>query len=180
VVYFLWRFTWFIINLQGIMEWCHFLFGEGKDLNTLQMCSRGVVIFFICLVFIRISGRRSFGLRTPLDNIIVILLGALLSRAVVGASPFIPIVASGLVFVVLHRLLAWVILRNKKIATLVEGNKICLYKENKVLPDKMKRALVSEEDMMQGVRESALTEDLNKIEAIYMERNGNISPIKKE
>jgi hypothetical protein len=43
----------------------------------------------------------------------------------------------------------------------------------------MKRALVCREDVMQGVRKSALTEDLEKIDKVYMERNGDISAIKK-
>jgi len=32
---------------------------------------------------------------------------------------------------------------------------------------------------MQGVRKSALTEDMEKIEKVYLERNGEISAIKK-
>jgi hypothetical protein len=32
------------------------IFGEGKNLDALQMSSRGVVMFFIALVLIRISG----------------------------------------------------------------------------------------------------------------------------
>ncbi len=162
------------------MHLVYVLFGEGKDLNVLQMSCRSVVVFFICLVFIRISGRRSFGLRTPLDNIIVILLGALLSRAVVGASPFFPAVAGSLVFVLLHRFLAWLILKKESFARLVEGEKICLYKDKHFIPANLERALVSEEDVLQGVRNSALTDDITKIKAIYMERNGDISPIKQD
>lgn len=43
----------------------------------------------------------------------------------------------------------------------------------------MKRALVCQEDIMQGVRKSALMEDIDRIEEVYIERNGEISPIKK-
>jgi len=32
---------------------------------------------------------------------------------------------------------------------------------------------------MQGVRKSALTDDMDKIDRIYIERNGEISAIKK-
>ena len=77
------------------------LFGEGQDLNALQMSDRGIVMFFIALILIRISGRRSFGVRTPLDNIITISLGAIMSRAVVGASPYIPVMVCCLVIVLL-------------------------------------------------------------------------------
>ena len=38
----------------------------------------------------------------------------------------------------------------------------------------------SGEDIMQGVRLSALKEDIDEIEKIYIERNGEISIIKKQ
>jgi len=43
----------------------------------------------------------------------------------------------------------------------------------------MESGLVCREDIMQGVRKSALTEDMNEIEKVYMERNGEISAIRK-
>jgi uncharacterized membrane protein YcaP (DUF421 family) len=50
------------------------VFGEGKDLSTLQMAMRTIVVFIACLALIRISGRRSFGNPSPLDYVVAILL----------------------------------------------------------------------------------------------------------
>ncbi|MBB5394737.1 DUF421 domain-containing protein [Mucilaginibacter sp. AK015] len=156
------------------------IFGEGKDLNVIQMSSRGVVVFFIALLLIRVSGRRSFGVKNPLDNIITISLGAVLSRAIVGVSPFIPVVVCCFVIVLLHRLFGWLVATNNRFVRVMEGDKILLFDKDRFLRDQMKRALVCEEDLMQGVRKSALTEDMDKIEKVYMERNGDISAIKKQ
>lgn len=162
-----------------IMEILLKIFGEGKDLNTLQMTCRGIVVFLITLLLIRISGRRSFGLRTPLDNIVLILLGSILSRAVAGASPFLPTIVACTAMVLIHRLFGWMIAHNKAAGPIIEGKRMQLFKNGEFIRENMGRALVCEEDVMQGVRKSALTEDLNKIETIYMERNGEISAIKK-
>jgi len=161
------------------MDIIYTVFGEGKDLNALQMSSRGIIIFFIALLLIRISGRRSFGLHTPLDNIIAILLGAIMSRAVVGASDFLPVMACCFAIALLHRGVGWLIAYSPRFARLVEGNKIVLFENGSFKEDRLRRALVCREDVMQGVRKSALTEDMNKIEKVYIERNGEISAVKK-
>jgi uncharacterized membrane protein YcaP (DUF421 family) len=155
------------------------IFGEGKDLNVLQMSSRGTVMFFIALILIRVSGRRSFGVRTPLDNIIVISLGAVMSRAIVGASDFVPVVVTCFVIVLLHRLVGWLIAYSKAFGRFIEGEKMILFEDNKFNGINMKKALVCHEDIMQGIRKSVLTEDMDKIEKVYIERNGEISSIKK-
>lgn len=156
------------------------LFGEGKDLTVLQMSLRVIVVFIVSLVLIRISGRRSFGIKTPLDNIIVITLGAILSRAIVGVSPFVPVIIASLVLVVIHRLISWLSVQNPSFKRLIEGQKILLFDKGNFVEGNMNRGLVCEEDVRQGVRESALTDDMNKIEKVYLERNGEISAIKKE
>jgi len=155
------------------------IFGEGKDLNALQMSCRGIVVFLIALVLIRISGRRSFGVRGPLDNIITISLGAVLSRAIVGASAFLPVIIACAVIVALHRGVAWLIINHEAFAKLVQGEKILLYENGKFIEQNMKRAQLNHEDLMQGVRKSALTEDMSKISKVYIERNGEITAVKK-
>jgi uncharacterized membrane protein YcaP (DUF421 family) len=161
------------------METIISIFGSGKDLTVLQMSCRAIVVFIFCLVMIRISGRRSFGVRTPLDNIIVILLGALLSRAIVGASGFVPVIVSSFVIVIIHRFCAWLIVHHSGARRLFEGKKILLFENGHFLKKNMDTALVCTEDVMQGVRRSALTEDHEQIDRVFMERNGEISATKK-
>lgn len=155
------------------------IFGEGKDLNELQMSCRGIVVFFIALILIRISGRRSFGIRTPLDNIISISLGAVLSRAIVGASPFLAVIVCCFAIVLLHRLFGLLIVHNTRFGKWVEGDKIPLFERGKFIKPNLDRVQICEEDIMQGIRKSALTEDIAKIDKVYIERNGEISAIKK-
>jgi uncharacterized membrane protein YcaP (DUF421 family) len=156
------------------------VFGQGKDLTASQMSCRGIVVFVIALILIRISGRRSFGIRTPLDNIILILLGAILSRAVVGASAFVPVIVACFAIVLLHRFVGWLITKSRFFARLIESDKIMLFENGRFLPHNLMRVQLTEEDVMQGVRKSALTEDLHEIKQIYIERNGEISAIRKK
>jgi uncharacterized membrane protein YcaP (DUF421 family) len=156
------------------------IFGEGKDLNVLQMCSRAFVVFFIALVLIRLSGRRTFGKHSAFDNTLAIILGAILSRAVVGASPFVPTVACSLMLVLMHRLLAWLSVKNDAFSKLLKGDTIPLYKDGKLHGDNLARSLVSEKDVMSDVRLKGNTKSLADVDEINMETSGEISVIKKK
>ncbi|MET7256871.1 DUF421 domain-containing protein [Dyadobacter jiangsuensis] len=155
------------------------LFGEGENQTTLQMSARAVVIFIITLILLRIAGRRSFGMKSPFDNIIVILLGAILSRAVVGASEFVPTIASATVIAVLHRLGAWLGALNLRFGALIKGQKIVLFEKGELKHDNMRRALVSESDLYASLRNDMHLESFERIESAYMENNGQISFVRK-
>jgi uncharacterized membrane protein YcaP (DUF421 family) len=163
-----------------VMKVLYHIFGEGKDLSTLQMCDRAIVIYFIALLFLRISGRRTFGKKTAFDNTIAIILGAILSRAVVGASAFVPTVACSLVLVLIHRALAWVSIRNKNIKHILEGVSIPLYKNGKLNQENLNTALISEDELKGDLRLKANIGRFAEAEEIYMETNGEVSVVKKE
>lgn len=154
--------------------------GAGKDLTVLQISCRAVLIFFIAYCLIRISGRRSFGLHGPMDNIIVILLGAILSRAVVGASPFIPVIAASIVIVLLHRTVSWLVSVYPQYVKFADGKKIILFENGKFIDSNMRKALICKEEIQHAVRKELLTEKFNEVEKIFMEINGEISIIKKD
>ena len=154
------------------------LFGVGEDLNMINMAMRALVMFFIALLLIRISGRRSFGAGSPFDNIVVIMLGAILSRAVVGASPFMSTVAAGIVLCIVHRLLAMLAARSHTISHLLKGREGILYKEGRLYEDNMKRFNLSMGDIEQGIRIAGNVTSLEEVKEVWMERSGQISVIK--
>jgi uncharacterized membrane protein YcaP (DUF421 family) len=162
------------------METIQYLFGEGKDLNVMQMSLRALVIFFICLALLRFSGRRSFGMHTPLDNVIAILLGAILSRSVTGASPFFPTLAAAATLVILHRFCAWLGIYSRLAGRIMKGEAVVLYEKGELNEKNMKSCCITHNDLMEGLRSCCHTDSLQKIHKIYAERNGKISVIKKE
>jgi uncharacterized membrane protein YcaP (DUF421 family) len=156
------------------------ILGEGEVLSELEMCYRAIVIFIISLCLIRFSGRRAFGIRMPFDNVLTILLGAVLSRAITGASPFIATIVAASTIVILHRICGWLCLRNKKFGYLLKGEAKILFKDGEIQSANMRYGLISENDLMEGMRINGHLEDLNQIKTIYLERNGQISVIKKD
>src|SRR5579872_40047 len=156
------------------------LFGHGKDLNSLQMVCRAVVAFFITLVFIRIAGIRTFGKKTAFDNVIVIMLGSIFSRVVVGASPFIPTTLGCLAFVLVHRLLAWVALYSDAVGWLVKGEASSLYADGRRNERNMRAARISEKDLWESIRQKINEDTLEHVKEIVQERNGEVSVVKKQ
>lgn len=160
-------------------EIIHKLFGEGKELNALQMGDRAFVMFFITLVLIRVAGMRAFGQKSAFDMIIVIMLGAILSRAVTGDSAFFPTVVAGAALAIVHRLLALISVYNDTIGSIVKGNKTILFKNNKVVKKNMINCSVSYKDLEEEVRLILNETTMDNVEEIFMERSGKISIIKK-
>jgi hypothetical protein len=155
------------------------IFGEGKDLNALQAAMRAIVVFVCALLLIRISGRRSFGQRSPFDYVVAILLGAIMSRVVVGAAPVIPTLAASLVLVLAHRALAWACVRSRPLERWVVGAEREVYCGGHFNDKQMSAALVSQTDVFQTVRQKLGATDLSGVYAAILECNGEISLIRK-
>jgi uncharacterized membrane protein YcaP (DUF421 family) len=155
------------------------VFGEGRDLNALQTAARAIVVFFAALLFIRISGRRSFGQRSPFDYVVAILLGATLSRVIVGASPVVPTLSASLVIVLIHRALAWVCVRSRWLESLAVGSEREIYREGRFDARQMSAALITKTDIFEAARQSFHSPDLDDVQAAILERNGEVSLIRK-
>ena len=153
------------------------VFGHGRDLDALQMAARAFVLFFVSLALIRIGGMRTFGRKSSLDSVIVIVLGAVLSRPIVGVSPAVPAIAASLVLVVLHRLVAWATASVPWLDRLIKGSPATLYDHGHLDEDAMRRAGISQNDLVEAVHRHARKPRLEDVETVVVEASGELSVI---
>lgn len=162
------------------MDTIQYLFGEGEHLTLLQMCMRSFGTFIIMLVLIRFSGMRTFAKRSSFDTIITIMLGAIIARGVVGASPYWATIAASVVMVAMHRFIAWLSVKNKKFERIVKGIYIKLYQDGALIGNNLEKTGMSENDLHESLRLETKKVTLAEIDTAFMETNGRISFILKE
>ena len=156
------------------------VFGEGVDLAVWQMSARAAVVFALALALIRASGRRSFGQHSPFDACITVLLGAVLSRAVVGASPFLPTIAASVVLVLVHRAVALASTRWSRFDDLVNGREIELVRDGQVDAAAMRRALLAQSNLQEAIRQSIGDKKVADVALAILERDGKVTVLAKE
>jgi len=122
----------------------------------------------------------SFGQRSSFDSAVAVLLGARLSRAVVVASPAIPTVIKSLVIVFLHRVLARAYVHSLRLESLVVGVEQELFRGGQFNERQLLAASVTRADVLETVRKELGTQGLEKVSIAILERNGEISVIRKE
>ena len=160
-----------IKNLLGI---------EVGKLQTFQMVDRAIVIFFVAILLVRISGIRTLGKQNAFDNLTALMLGAIMGRAVVAAEqPFFGSILATLVIMLLHRLLSWITFYSKKTGLLFKGRDLLLIKDGKRIQKNLERTNITEADILEALRKDVNTSSLDKIREVILERSGEISFIKE-
>ncbi len=156
------------------------IWGIHENVTPLEIAARSFVMFFIALLLIRVSGLRAFGRSSAFDNVITFLIGGILSRGVVGATPFLSCITGAFVILMIYRILGLVAMDNKLIGKWVKGEKYLLYKNGNFVKENMTKTGITEHDMMEKLRIQVQLNNLAEVEEVNMERNGEISFVKKK
>jgi len=162
------------------MDFIDKLIGHGEVITALQMSIRATIVFFITLILIRIGGVRIFGRRSAVDTIVVIIMGSVLARGIVGASPFLATIAAAAAMIVIHRLLGWLSVKYRSMEIAIKGDHVLLYSHGKVITKNLEKTSLSREDLEESLRLETKDSSLEKVESAYLETNGRISFIMKK
>ena len=156
------------------------IWGTQEEIGLLECAARAAVMFVLMIIMIRLSGMRSFGKGDVFDNILTILLGAVLARGIVGATPFLSALAGGITIMVIHNLLSNLSFYHRWIGRVVKGKCMLLYKNGEFNRENMKTTNITEHDIAEQMRLKLNTNSLDEVEEIYFERTGKVSFVKKK
>jgi uncharacterized membrane protein YcaP (DUF421 family) len=151
---------------------------QPPDLTFVQISLRGIIVFLATLMMVRFGHKRSLAHKTPFDAVLLVILAAVLSRAINGSAPFLPTIGGGVVLVLLHRLFAHLAYRSHRFGILVKGSPDTIVRNGECDFRMMRRNHVSMHDLEEDMRLEAHTDDLSKVRLARVERSGDISFIK--
>lgn len=145
-----------------------------------ELILRAIVVYFVVMLMLRVSGKRAVGQFTPFDMVLLILIGNAVQNGMNGGDNSLPAaLLLCAVLVVLNFAMAYVSSRNRKLHELIEGVPVLIAVRGKVFDDVLKREKLSREDFDEALRqaENGKPED---IKYAMLETNGKISFVMQE
>lgn len=152
---------------------------EPRNLTFVQISLRGIIVFLVTLAAVRVGHKRSLSRKTPLDAVLLVILAAVLSRAINGSAAFFATLGGGVVLVLLHRLFAFLTFYSHGFGILVKGRPDVIVRDGECDIGMMWRNHVPTHDLDEDMRLSVHTDGLANIRLPRVERSGDISFIKK-
>ena len=152
---------------------------NAKDLEWYQMVIRTVIVFIVALSSIRLTGMRTFGTQSAFDVIVVITLGGILGRCIMGHYPFFASLSAAGALVALHKIISVLASRNKFICGLVEGDAILLFKNGQKQMTKLKKYDITEKELLAALHKQSI-DSFEKVKTIWLEPDGALSVVKKD
>lgn len=139
---------------------------------------RAAAIYVILMLAVRLSGRRTLAELTTFDFILVLVISEAVQQGLVGDNYSITnaiIIVTTLVLI--DVLLSFAKGRFKWVDKIVEGVPTVLVENGKPLHGRMKKARVSEDDIMESARELRGLERMDQIKYAVLEAGGRITII---
>jgi uncharacterized membrane protein YcaP (DUF421 family) len=151
---------------------------SANDLTVAQVGLRGVVVYFVLILFVRVGKKRFLGQATAFDAVLIILIGSVASRAVSGTAPFIASLAATLSFIAVHWIVSYVAQSSSPLSFLVKGHDTVLITKGRVDQSALRAAHMSSDDLEEDLRQQGIKKR-TQVEEARLERSGKLSVIRK-
>jgi uncharacterized membrane protein YcaP (DUF421 family) len=138
-----------------------------------------IISYFFLLLTVRILSRRPGAQMTPFEFVLIFLIGGVAILATVGDDRSeTNSVCAVMAVTLMHRTIAGLKQRHRRIAALVDGTPLVILKDGKWQTETMQQMRIQNDDVMAAARTKGI-KTLDEIKYAILERNGGLSVIKK-
>jgi uncharacterized membrane protein YcaP (DUF421 family) len=150
------------------------------DWQELGMtAARGLLVYAVMLVVIRVLGKRTVGNFTAFDLLVALMLGEVVDEIIYGDVT----IAQGLVSIVVvaaaKYVTAWLTYLNSGLAHLLEGTPREIVRNGELVREAMRHELMGEEEVMAALRLQGVS-DMREVKRAVLEVDGEVSVIRED
>jgi|HubBroStandDraft_3_1064219.scaffolds.fasta_scaffold01958_4 uncharacterized membrane protein YcaP (DUF421 family) len=151
-----------------------------EDLTVVQVVVRALAAYTLGWLLLRLARNRLISRYTAFDVVLGFVLGSTLSRAVNGSAPPLVTYVAVALLVALHQFLAWLCYHSARANKIINGHAQVLIRSGKVISEQVRRNFITDSDLDEELRLRAQTTEPQRIEEARIERNGEISFLKRQ
>ena len=152
------------------------LFKNWESLWHVAACT--VLAYLVLFLFIRISGKRTLAKLTAFDFVVTVTLGSTLSSMILGKVTLAEGSVALVGIIALQYLLAWTAMKSKTMEKVINSSPTMVFYRGEFLEDAMKKEVLTRDEVYAEIRKFRLM-DVDQVEAVVMELNGELTVIKK-
>lgn len=144
----------------------------------MESVLRAAALYAFLLVLFRITGRRALSEITTFDFVLLLVIGEATQQALLGddfsvINAFVVIAT----LVLIDILLSLFKERSPRVGRFLDGVSLIVVEYGRPLTERLRKARITEEDILEAARQSQGLERLEQIRFAVLEKNGQISVI---
>ncbi len=156
-------------------DWGRIAMNGNPPLFLLEVFVRSLTIFIVTFAFLRIIGRRGVKQMTPLEVVILLVLGSAASDVALQEDfPFLPVIVTFVVITFSYKLLTYSVRKSEAVQRVVEGEPVLVVREGQLLHEKLDQLGMTMNELLMELRQKSI-EHLGQVRLALMELDGNVS-----
>ncbi|HET8542080.1 MAG TPA: YetF domain-containing protein [Anaeromyxobacter sp.] len=141
----------------------------------LEVILRATFVYAVLLALFRVFGRAQQARHAGFDIVVLFLVGTALRKTIVADDESLTSGAIGILTLFaldwLASLLTW---RNRRVSLVLEGRPIQIVKDGEPIDAALRRTRLNRHEVREHLREKG-TEDLSRVRAAFVERDGKVT-----
>ena len=149
-------------------------------LPILEQILRPILVYLFLIIGLRLSGKRELAQLNPFDLVVLLTLSNTVQNAIIGDDNT---VTGGVIgatsLLVINYLVVRFLYDHRKLDQLVEGRADLLIQDGKVIGSRLKRELITKEELAAAARKQGF-ESLSEVRQCILEPGGTLTFVAKK